>query len=173
LDRFLEDILGVLRAEWTWAIPEPKRILAISKLGNVLVTTTDGSVWHIVPEEWACRRIADDERTALGRMIDPQFRAEWEMADLVARAEARDGVQPFDRCFCLKLPAVVGGKFELSNVGTITILEHLAFCGGMAFQIRDVPDGEQIVLKFRRGDGNRGDSSPGEGGSPHGPQEES
>lgn len=73
---------------------------------------------------------------------------DWEMASLVEEAEARYGVQPEGRCFCLKVPAVLGGAYAIENIGTVPLLELIAFVGDLARQIEDLPDGATVDLRI-------------------------
>jgi hypothetical protein len=61
---------------------------------------------------------------------------------------AKVGTIDHDRCFCLKLPAVLGGPYAEENFGTISRRELIAFSGDIARQIKDVPDGGQFKLKI-------------------------
>jgi hypothetical protein len=79
---------------------------------------------------------------------DEEFRTDWEMARLVDLAREKLGPLPQGRCYCLKLPAVVGGTYEATNLGTISLDELIDFSGYMAEQIKDVLDGGQIEIKL-------------------------
>jgi hypothetical protein len=77
----------------------PHEVLAVSKFGNVLVAPQDGAVWRICPEDLAHDRVLDSIAGLERLRGDPEFRADWEMARLVALAETAHGVLPPDRCF--------------------------------------------------------------------------
>ena len=79
---------------------------------------------------------------------DKDFLTDWHMDALVEKAEAEYGIQSKDRCFCLKIPAVLGGPYDIDNIGTVSRLELILFSGDIAEQIKDVPDGSQIEFKF-------------------------
>lgn len=143
----MDDVLESIRKEWAWAIPSPEQLLAVSKFGNVLIAVSDGSVWRICPEELSCCVFASTVVVAQRLMADPEFREEWELSELVEQAEARHGVQPLGRCFCLKIPGVLGGRYEIDNVGTTTVSEVVACAGDLARQIKDLPDGTRIQFR--------------------------
>ncbi|NOH00444.1 MAG: DUF1851 domain-containing protein [Ignavibacteriae bacterium] len=79
-------------------------------------------------------------------MRDPEFRKNWEMTNLVALAEAARGEQSESRCFCLKIPSVLGGEYSSDNIGTIDVHELISFAGDLGRQIKDLPDGTTIRL---------------------------
>ena len=46
--------------------------------------------------------------------------------------------------------AVIGGGYETTNLGTISLVEQISFSGDMAKQTRDIPDGGPIEIEFVR-----------------------
>lgn len=80
-------------------------------------------------------------------MADYHFRSgyplahEWQMAN---------GALPLGVRLLPKIPFVCGGKFELENLYPITDIKGMLFRASIANQIRDLPDGAEIVLKTSR-----------------------
>jgi hypothetical protein len=72
------------------------------------------------------------------------------MAKLVSIASARHGTPGAGRCYCLKLPAVIGGGYVIDNIGTISIDELIRFSGNIAQQIEHLPDGSNIKIKITK-----------------------
>ena len=70
------------------------------------------------------------------------------MATLVEAAQAAHGPQEPGRCFCLKIPAVLGGSYSADNIGTIGLGELLSFTGVVARQIKDLPDGAPVQFSW-------------------------
>jgi len=52
------------------------------------------------------------------------------------------------RCYCLKIPSVLGGAYAIHNIGTIYRAELIAASGHIAEQIKDLPDGSKLRLKI-------------------------
>jgi len=141
-------MLDTIRKAWRWIGLDPAEVVATNPFGNVIVRATDGAYWRICPEEWSCKQVARnaDEFAALSSA--EEFRTDWEMARLVDLAGKKLGPLRKGRCYCLKVPAVIGGKYEASNLGTITLKELTSFAGDMAEQIKDVPDGGEIQIEI-------------------------
>jgi hypothetical protein len=133
---------------WGWKGIQSAKVIAMNKFGNVMFTDQAGKYWRICPEELECKVIADCLATYEEVMKDQQFAADWEMARLVNVAEAKYGVQPVHRCFCLKTPGVLGGAYDIENVATIRIGELIRFSGDVARQIKDLPPGSKIQLRI-------------------------
>jgi hypothetical protein len=145
----MDDILGALRAAWGWRGFEPSLVVDQNKFGNIIFLDTRGEYWRLCPEELSCVVIARTESEYLKLKADPEFISDWTMASLVEAAEGKfGGPQPAGRCFCLKMPGVLGGAYALQNIGTISISESIRFSGDIARQIKDLPDGAKITFKL-------------------------
>lgn len=142
----MNDLFDVIGRAWSWVMPSPERVLRINKFGNVLVSAADGFVWRICPEEVSCEQLS---RARAGEDVlfgDAGFREDWEMTKLVELAEGLHGVQPDGRCFCLKIPCVLGGEYAVDNIMTRSVCEVVELAGDLGLKIRDLPDGAQVQL---------------------------
>jgi hypothetical protein len=142
-------VLTTIRDAWGWTGLDPEEVVAVNAFGNVLVRAVDGTFWRICPEELSCEVIACDPETYVALQEDARFQADWQMERLVHLASSKLGPLPDGRCYCLKLPGVLGGAYEEHNLGTITLDELIAFSGDLAEQIKDLPDGAQIEIKWK------------------------
>lgn len=143
-------MLDTIREAWGWIGLDPAEVVAENAFGNLIVRAADGTYWRICPEELSCEVVARsaEEFAVLSRGDD--FRTDWEMARLVEQARAKLGPLTADRCYCLKLPAVIGGAYDAANMGTISRKELVSFAGDLAEQIKDLPDGAQVQIKIIR-----------------------
>jgi hypothetical protein len=142
-----EAMLDTIRRAWGWTGLDPVEVMEANAFGNIIVRAADGAYWRICPEAWSCERVARDAGEFAALSGGEEFRTDWEMARLVEMARQELGPLPEGRCYCLKLPAVVGGKYEAANLGTASPEELIAFSGAMAEQIKDVPDSGHIVIR--------------------------
>jgi hypothetical protein len=141
-------LVEIITRSWSFAGLVPRAIIDINAFGNVLVESADGRFWRICPEELSCKPVAES-REELDRLrSSSEFHRDWLMQPLVDLATSTLGAPAEDHCFCLKLPAVLGGEYGPSNLGTITLTELLATSGDIARQIEDVPDGGEIVINI-------------------------
>jgi hypothetical protein len=141
-------MLHTIREAWGWTGLDPAEVVATNSFGNLIVRAVDGTYWRICPEEWSCDKLARNAEECAALSSDDDFRTDWEMSRLVEQARQKLGPLVEGRCYCLKLPAAIGGHYKLANVGTISLNELIAFSGVMAEQIKDVPDRGQIELKI-------------------------
>ncbi len=140
-------LLNTVRESWGWTGLEATQIVESNLFGNLIVLSTDGSYWRICPEEWSCEQIASDSRSFVQLFQDDAFQSDWQMTILVEGAEQQFGPPADGQCYCLKIPAIVGGTYEITNVGTISLQELISASGEMAAQIVDVPDGGKIEIR--------------------------
>jgi hypothetical protein len=136
------DLLNTVRAAWAFAGLVPARVLHLNSFGNLLVEDVAGRVWRICPEELACDALDDQSVEEVIASDD------WKMDSMVVLATEMLGVPGEGRCFCLKIPGVLGGRYDRDNLGTISVEELIAFSGDLAAQIKDLPDGAKIELKI-------------------------
>jgi hypothetical protein len=142
----------LIRESWGWAgFEDVREVLAQNQFGNLIFRDSVGCLWRICPEQLSCEKIAEDDQEYARLWKNEAFLRDWNMEALVETANARYGAQPQGRCFCLKMPAALGGGYEVDNVGTIAIAELISFAGDIAKQIKDLPDGAKIRLRFVKG----------------------
>jgi len=139
---------ATIRDAWGWTSPEPFEIVATNDFGNVIFTDSRRRFWRVMPEEPSCEMIAESPEEYNELIKTEDFKTDWFMQALVDIAVAKHGVPPKDRCFCLKLPAVLGGKYDADNIGTVSRKELVSFSGDLAEKIRDLPDGQTIRLEI-------------------------
>jgi hypothetical protein len=142
-------LLQIIERAWGWKGIKPASVIACSAFGNVIVKDTDGAFWRIIPEQLSCAVIArgDDDYAVL--RADTDFAADWAMTNLQQEALGSLGNVPEGRCYCFKIPTVLGGEYAVSNLGTIALEELIAVAGNLSFQIDGLPDVTpmQLVIK--------------------------
>ena len=71
------------------------------------------------------------------------------MTNLVEVAKSELGELAESQKYCLKIPGVIGGKYEKENLGKINFIELISFSGDLGFQIKDLKDGQKIEIKIK------------------------
>ena len=66
------------------------------------------------------------------------------------------------QCYGFKTPPVIGGNYSVENVSPLPVGDYLGPSGSIHEQLRDVPDGSQVVLKVVNKPAEPGD--PGDSG---------
>ena len=133
---------------WNWIGFNATRIIQTNEFGNVIFKTDKNEYWRICPEEINCEKIAKSDSEFDRISTDPEFIEDWKMTNLVDTAKSELGELAENQKYCLKMPAVIGGKYEKSNFGIINFSKLIAFSGDLGFQIKDLRDGQKIKLKI-------------------------
>lgn len=141
-------MIGAISKAWSWIGLEPVDVITSNAFGNVIVRDKCGRFWRICPEELSCQVVAESEDEYRVLISDEEYLADWDMIQLVALASRKLGSLAPDRCYCLKVPGVLGGEYVAENLGTNSRLEVIAFSGDVAQQLKDVPDGAKIEIRI-------------------------
>ena len=141
-------LLELIANAWGWKGLAPKAVLGSNAFGNLIVLDLRGRYWRICPEELSCAPIADSDDEYEKLRTSASFAEDWAMATPRQEALAAFGPVPEGRCYCLKIPAVLGGKYEISNMATISLNELISFAGDVAQQIEGLPDGTQMEIQI-------------------------
>jgi hypothetical protein len=141
-------MLATIRKAWGWSGLEPSELIAINSFGHLIIRDIDGHYWRIIPEEADCRVIAETQHEYNELLKQDEFLIDWEMEAVTDIAQDKFGPTGAGRCYCLKMPAVLGGEYAAENIATVSVDELIAFAGDLARQIKDIPDGAEIELKF-------------------------
>jgi hypothetical protein len=141
-------MLETIRDAWSWVGLNPAEIVYTNLFGNLIARDAGGIFWRICPEELTCPKIATDFNKFTKLWRDENFQFDWNMAKMVEMAEKKLGLLQKDECYCFKLSPVVGGNYDAENLAKISLKELIVFPGDFAQQIKDIPDGGQIEIKF-------------------------
>lgn len=123
------ELIASIRDAWGWTGLKPHSVVGENDFGNLIVKDEDGRYWRLCPEDLQCEVVAD-----------------WYMATLVAQAKASLGLLRPGYKYCLKVPGVLGGLYEASNMAIIPLGELIAASGHLAKEIAELPDGFRVRL---------------------------
>lgn len=141
-------MIDIILQFWGWTGLKPAEIIGTNSFGNMIVRDHSDRFWRICPEELSCEPIAENREKLVELSQDEEFVLDWEMHQLVDLARGALGDPEADQCYCLKIPAVLGGEYSAVNFGTISVSELISFAGRITEQIKDLPDGSKIDFKF-------------------------
>jgi len=134
-----------LLRDWRWLLGDDHyALIAISPFGDLLLRDQLGAV-SLLDINVGTIELATTEDH------DPALLFPVAFDDRLARSYRR--AQLFlkpNTCYGYKIQGVMGGSFEVDNVYVATLSEYVSFMGNFHFQIRDVADGESVVIKVIR-----------------------
>ena len=143
----MKSLIKLIHGAWGWAGADPEEIVATNAFGNIIFRDNQGRYWRLCPEDVYCEIVADSLEDYEKLLRDEEFIEDWEMEALVKTAYRVVGSLEPGRAYCLKIPGILGGAYDETNVASAPISELVSFSGDLAYQIKDLPDGAQIKLE--------------------------
>jgi hypothetical protein len=148
-------VLSAVRADWAelltdWQplIPQESSLWLLTKFGEVFFCQPDRRIGMLQVSGFQYQVVAKDKTDFQEWLVDPDKLVDWFLAPLIDRLKgAGRHLQP-EQCYSFKKPLGLGGTLTVENVMTVPIREHFALWGEVFRQIKDMPDGGDVVLKF-------------------------
>ncbi|HLH57343.1 MAG TPA: T6SS immunity protein Tdi1 domain-containing protein [Verrucomicrobiae bacterium] len=147
-------ILPAARSDWTglltdWQplIPPQSSPWLLTKFGEVFFCQPDGKIGMLQVSGFQYQVVAKDKTDFQEWLVDPDKMSEWFLAPLVDRLESAGRTLGSDQCFSFITPLGLQGRLAADNVMIIPIPEHFGCWGDVFRQIKDMPEGSQVVLK--------------------------
>jgi hypothetical protein len=138
--------MQALRREWGWTGVEFEEIIAVSRMGHLLLADTSGTIHYLDPETRELIRLGGEEQAAQ-YMADPEVALVWRAEALVEAARERLGAPADDEVYTLAPEALLTGDYAHENLIRLPLAELVSFAGQVAYQTRDLPEGTSIQLK--------------------------
>ena len=144
IDQDGKDWAAFLR-DWMPPLPSSFTLWLLNRVGDTFVVSDDdGSVHMLDVGAGALERVADN-RSHFGDLLDMNGNADnWLMIPLVDECRKAGMQLGSSQCYGFKIPPVLGGKYELSNVEPIDLAVHYSFLADIYKQTKDLPDGTPI-----------------------------
>ncbi|MEL6654972.1 MAG: T6SS immunity protein Tdi1 domain-containing protein [Bacteroidota bacterium] len=144
-----QELLKIVNEGWSWFGVSAIDIKMENEFGNIIFQSNEGKFFRICPEELSCELIANTEKDYVSVINSQDFQGDWRMESLVSVAKDKLGTLGKGEKYCLKIPAIIGGKYSRQNIGKITFDELILCSGDLAFQIKDLEDGQKIEINIK------------------------
>ena len=94
-------------------------------------------------------RIADN-KVEFSQKLDVDDNANiWLLIPLIDQLNAIGLQLSEGRCYSFLTPPILGGEYSVKNTVTLPITEHYGVYASIHDQIKDLPDGAQVVIKVK------------------------
>ncbi len=134
-------------AEWRWLLPANYKARHATYFGDLfLVTGNDVGLLDL--ENGTFDRYCDVQTSITAALENDDDVDLLLYVKLVDQLAAMDRELTPGRCYHFKIPTVLGGEFDVSNIGTNSMDERIRFCGDIHRQIKDLPDGSAVELNI-------------------------
>lgn len=152
IDDYLLDSTGIdwptVLAPWNWLLPKALTVWLVNRFGDAFIVLDDNSVHMLDVGGGTFERLADS-RDHFCDLLDVDHNAsDWLMIPLIDALVAADKPLKPGCCYGYLRNPVLGGEYSVDNSIVIPIAEHYGLNAEIHQQIRDLPDGSQVTIKF-------------------------
>jgi hypothetical protein len=143
-----DEALTSLREAWAWFLPQPFEPVLASTLGDVFFQQGGSEVYWLNTGTAEITRVAET-RTEFMKLLRTEKADEWFMPVLIEQLKVAGKILKPDGCYTyVALPIFSEGKYEVSNMNPVSAAEHFGLTGEVHRQVRNLPDGSAVKLKW-------------------------
>jgi len=144
---FNNDLADKLTEDWTWLIGTNKTPIIVSAIGDMFLKDVNGKIYWLDVGQGKCELVADRLEDFEEKLKNIEQVNEWFMIDLTTALRLSKELKDGQLYSYKKLP-VIGGDYTVDNFEPIDIEVHFCFAGQIQKQIKDLPDGTKVNVKF-------------------------
>lgn len=150
LDDYIIDHRGIdwstaLR-DWSWLLPAAVTVWIMNCFGDLFMVLDDGTVHMLDVGGGTLTKVAESRDNFANKLDVGDNANQWLMIPLIDRLVAAGLTLREGECYSYKQPPVLGGDYTVENTCMLPIFEHYAVYGSIHNQIKDLPDGTQVVI---------------------------
>jgi hypothetical protein len=134
-------------ASWSWLLPPEFTLWLVNQFADQFLILPDGTVHMLDVGAGMLSQVADSRDDFCNKIDEDDNANQWFMIPLVDRMVAAGVVLQPGQCYGFKTPPVLGGEYTVKNAGPLPVWDYLGGYGSIHEQLRDVPEGSQVVLK--------------------------
>jgi hypothetical protein len=134
-------------ASWSWLVPSEFTLWLVNRFADLFLVLPDGTVHMLDVGAGTLSKIAESRDDFCTKIDEDDNANQWLMIPLVDRMVAAGVVLQPGQCYGFKTPPVLGGDYTVENAGPLPVSDYLGGYGSIHEQLRDVPDGSQVVLQ--------------------------
>jgi hypothetical protein len=136
-------------ADWAWLLPEELTVWLMNRYGDLFLVFNDDTVHLLDVGNGTIEQLAENRDEFALKIDEDDNVSNWLMVPLVDRLMEADKRLRADQCYSFIIPPILGGGYTVENTTILSITEHFGVYASMHQQIKDLPDGTQVVLKIK------------------------
>jgi hypothetical protein len=154
IHEYLIDFHGLdwpsLLAEWTWLVPKEFTVWLMNRFGDLFLVFEDGAVYMLDVGRGSLEQLATGRDEFCAKVDEDDNASDWFMIPLVDQLVAAGIILKEGECYSYKQPPILGGDYTVENTCVLPIAEHYGAYGSIHNQIKDLPDGADVVLTVKK-----------------------
>lgn len=143
------DWASVLRA-WSWLLPTTLTVWIMNRFGDLFLVLDDGTVHMLDVGVGTLTKVAESRDDFANRLDDGDNANQWLMIPLIDRLVTSGLTLQVGECYSYKQPPVLGGDYTVENTCVLPIREHYGAYASIHTQIKDLPDGTEVVINVKK-----------------------
>ena len=142
----IEDILSC----WKWRVADMKAVAVMSYLGDLFLIGKDDAVYWLQTDIGDLTKVADNLQQFEQCLNDEDKIDNWFLPLLVEKLITAGKTLKENEVYSYKKSPVIGGDYLEDNIEPTDMSVHFAFSGQICEQIKDLPDGTKVSIKFEK-----------------------
>jgi hypothetical protein len=134
-------------ASWSWLLPSEFTLWLVNRFADLFLVVPDGTVLMLDVAAGTLTKVAESRDDFCTKIDEGENANQWLLIPLVDRMVATGVLLQPGHCYGFRTPPVLGGNYTVENAGPLPVWDYLGAYGSIHEQLRDVPDGCQVVLK--------------------------
>ena len=134
-------------SSWSWLLPQEFTLWLVNRFADLFLVLPDGTVHMLDVGAGTLSRIANSRDDFCIKIDEADNANQWLMIPLVDSMVAAGVVLQPGQCYGFKTPPVLGGAYVVENIGSLAVWDYLGGCGSIHDQLRDLPNGSQVIIK--------------------------
>lgn len=133
-------------SDWEWLIGPDKLPILLTASGDAFVQDTrDGSIHVLDVGTASLMEIADSFEQFQSLLKEKEFVVNYFAVQMTGDLLASGSVLGTGQIYSLKLPLILGGEYDLSNIEATDIEVHFSISGQIHRQVSELPEGTRIT----------------------------
>jgi hypothetical protein len=146
--KFQTDISDRLTEDWTWLIGTNKKVVLVSAIGDMFLAGDNGNIFWLDVGQGKLEMVAADKKEFEQKLTNVEQVNEWFMIDLTTQLLHSDKKLKDGQLYSYKKLPVIGGDYSVDNFDPTDLEVHFGFAAQIHQQIKDLPDGTKVNIKF-------------------------
>jgi hypothetical protein len=134
---------GELLEYWRWLVDESFSPILLSAMGDLFLSSADGTIYRLDTALGRLERIADDRAAFESAALRPENLVTWFRANLLETLRETVNLKP-GQCYGYRIPPLLSGKIEAENFEPTSLGIHFGILGQVADQVRATGTGQKI-----------------------------
>ena len=120
----------------------------VNRLCDMFIVTQNGTVQMLDLGSGTLTTVAESREDFARRIDEGNNANEWLAIPLIDQLVAAGVRLESGQCYGFKKPPILGGEFAIENIVPISICDYLAAYGSIHEQLKDLPEGTEVVLQI-------------------------